>query len=512
MTSASAMSNAVPDLPALPEICCRPPEDFSTWFAAGKKSGKTTARHLLIVIPPADALPADLPARAQWLAVLRRKNMQPGELAKTPLAIDLADGRRLALLMDDTAHTRFDRLTRLRQAAMLLLDEMPTTLAIHAAAADTARDALFAVLVNALPLPTHKKKPPARLDRIAMYSPLTQSDLAPVVALARANGLCRQLTASAPNVLTPASYRQRIRQLAKKQGLQIEEYDFKRLKKMGAGAFCAVAQGSQGHDEQDGAAIVHLSYRPTGKTKKLKRVALVGKGICFDTGGHNLKPARYMAGMQKDMNGSAVALALTFAAAEMRLPVAIDCWLAIAKNHLSPTAYTQDEIVTALDGTTIEIVHTDAEGRMVLADALTLATRDAPDLVVDFATLTGSMHAALGERYSGVFASSDALAALAVAAGKASGERLCAFPLDEDYAAALESKVADIKQCTLDGGADHILAALFLQRFTHQRPWLHLDLASARCAGGLGVAASEMTGFGVAWGMRLLRDWLTSPR
>ena len=503
MTSASAMSNAVTDLPALPEICCRPPEDFSTRFAAGKKSGKTTPRHLLIVIPPADALPADLPARAQWLAVLRRKNMQPGGLAKTPLAIDLADGRRLALLMDDATCTRFDRLTRLRQAAMLLLDETPTTLAIHAADVDMVRDALFAVLVNAVPLPTHKKKTPARLTEIVLCSPLTQADLAPIISVVRANGLCRQLTASAPNVLTPASYRQQIRQLAKKQGWQIEEYDFKRLKKMGAGAFCAVAQGSP----QEDAAIVHLSYRPEGKTKKLKRVALVGKGICFDTGGHNLKPARSMAGMQKDMNGSAVALALTLAAAEMRLPVALDCWLAIAKNHLSPTAYTQDEIVTALDGTTIEIVHTDAEGRMVLADALTLATRDAPDLVVDFATLTGSMHAALGERYSGVFASSEELAALAVAAGKASGERLCAFPLDEDYAAALESKVADIKQCTLDGGADHILAALFLQRFTHRRPWLHLDLASARCAGGLGVAAGEMTGFGVAWGVQLLNDW-----
>lgn len=526
MTSASATSSATSDLPALPAIHCRPPEDFSAWLAAEKMSGKlpkkapgkTAPRHLLIVIPPADALPADLPARTQWLAVLRRKAMQPGELAKTPLAIDLADGRRLALLMDDTARTRFERLTRLRQAAMLLLDEMPTTLAIHAADAETARDALFAVLVNAVPLPTHKKKPPARLAEIVLCGPLTQADLAPIIALARANGLCRQLTASAPNVLTPASYRQRIRQLAKAQGLRIEEYDFKRLRKMGAGAFCAVAQGSPGQDEQDGAAIVHLSYRPAGKTKanakakKLRRVALVGKGICFDTGGHNLKPARYMAGMQKDMNGSAVALALTLAAAEMRLPVALDCWLAIAQNHLSPTAYTQDEIVTALDGTTIEIVHTDAEGRMVLADALTLATRDAPDLVVDFATLTGSMHAALGERYSGVFASSEALVALAVAAGKASGERLCAFPLDEDYAAALESKVADIKQCTLDGGADHILAALFLQRFTHRRPWLHLDLASARCAGGLGVAASEMTGFGVAWGMRLLRDWLVAQR
>jgi len=215
-----------------------------------------------------------------------------------------------------------------------------------------------------------------------------------------------------------------------------------------------------------------------------------------------------MAGMHEDMNGSAVALALTQAIAELKLPVAVDCWLAIAENHLSPEAYTQGDIVTALDGTTIEIVHTDAEGRLVLADTLALAARQKPDLVVDFATLTGSMHTALGSRYSGIFAGSDELAALAVEAGRASGERVCAFPLDADYEPALDSKVADIKQCTLEGEADHILAARFLKRFTKDLPWLHMDLSASSCSGGLGATASDLTGFGVAWGATFVERWL----
>ena len=279
----------------------------------------------------------------------------------------------------------------------------------------------------------------------------------------------------------------------------------KRLRKMGAGAFVAVAQGSA----VDDAAIVHLRYRhPRAK----KSFAVVGKGICFDTGGHNLKSARHMQGMHKDMNGSAVALGILLAAAEIKLPAQIDCWLAIARNDISPRAYHQDEIVTALDGTTIEIVHTDAEGRMVLADTLALAARGKPGLIVDFATLTGSMHVAVGERYSGVFATSDELARRAVAAGRASGERMCAFPMDEDYDEALESEVADVKQCAMEGGADHILATRLLKRFTDGRPWIHVDLSSARCKGGLGAVATDVNGFGVAWGIELLEGELGRAR
>jgi len=149
-------------------------------------------------------------------------------------------------------------------------------------------------------------------------------------------------------------------------------------------------------------------------------------------------------------------------------------------------------------------VHTDAEGRMVLADTLALAARAKPDLIVDFATLTGSMHVAVGERYSGIFATSDALARQAVAAGNAAGERVCAFPMDEDYDEALDSEIADVKQCTMEGEADHILATRFLKRFTDDRPWLHMDLSSAKCKGGLGAVATDVTGFGVAWGIEFL--------
>jgi leucyl aminopeptidase len=287
--------------------------------------------------------------------------------------------------------------------------------------------------------------------------------------------------------------------LATQHGWKHEEFDLKKLRKMGAGAFVAVAQGSAEED----AAIVHLSYK---HPKAKQTIALVGKGICFDTGGHNLKPARYMNNMHEDMNGSAVALGILLAATQSKLAVNIDCWLALAQNHISPKAYKQNDVVTALNGTTIEVVHTDAEGRMVLADTLTLASRAKPDLMIDFATLTGSMAAALGARYSGVLGNREALLTRAVSVGKRCGERLCAFPLDDDYEVALDSKVADIKQCTLDGEADHILATRFLKRFVeHDVPWLHVDLSASRCEGGLGSVASDVTGFGVVWGWEMLQ-------
>jgi len=142
---------------------------------------------------------------------------------------------------------------------------------------------------------------------------------------------------------------------------------------------------------------------------------------------------------------------------------------------------------------------------MVLADALTLAARAKPDLVVDFATLTGSMHVALGERYSGVFATSDELARQALSAANASGERVTIFPQDEDYDEDLDSAIADVKQCTMEDGADHILATRFLKRFVGDTPWLHMDLSAAKCKGGLGAVATDINGFGVAWGVEFLK-------
>lgn len=459
--------------------------------------------HRLLLLPAGKTLPDSLPERDFWLKLLRRKDMKPEELAKSPLAADLPDGARAALVMIAADKPRFERLTALRKAAMLLLDESPRTLAVIPLGVDDAAllDALYVALANGVPLPQQKKKTATALKEICLPHRPAGTDTC--LALARANLQARELTALPPNLLDPAHYRRRLVALAKEHGFALEEFGFRKLKKMGAGAFCAVAQGSD--DEGGGAAIVKLSWQPK---KAAKTVALVGKGICYDTGGHNLKPAKYMAGMHEDMNGSAVALSILCAAAELKLPLAIDCWLAIAKNHLSPTAYAQGDIVRALDGTTIEVVHTDAEGRMVLADTLALAAHKKPDLMIDFATLTGSMAYALGTRYSGVFASSDELAAQAVTAGRASGERVCVFPQDADYEAALDSKVADIKQCTLEGEADHILAARFLGRFAGKTPWLHMDLSASNCSGGLGAVATDLTGFGVAWGVALLSSWL----
>jgi leucyl aminopeptidase len=213
-----------------------------------------------------------------------------------------------------------------------------------------------------------------------------------------------------------------------------------------------------------------------------------------------------MLGMHEDMNGSAVALGILLAASKMELPVKIDCWLAIAQNHISPTAYKQNDIVTALNGMSIEIVHTDAEGRMVLADTLTLASRKKPDYIIDFATLTGSMITALGDRISGVISNRPELACKAINAGNKSGERIVAFPYEEDFDSDLDSDVADIKQCTLEGGGDHIHAARFLGKFIENDvAWLHTDLSSANRKGGLGAIETDTNGFGVGFGIEMLK-------
>jgi leucyl aminopeptidase len=461
--------------------------------------------HVLIILPKAKVLSDSIPGSDMLKAMLRRRDMKVEELAKTPLASNLAHGGAAAWVMLEAGKSRFEQQTALRKAMQLLLDESPRSISIslHGSEAENkmwAEVAVYCAWVNGVQLPSRKKEAKEKpLEKIVVHG-APPRDFRTLKAQAEANTLVREFTVLPPNELTPAIYRKRVADLAKQFGWRHEEFELKKLRKMGAGAFVAVAQGSADED----AAIVKLSYRPKAASKNL---ALVGKGICFDTGGHNLKPARYMQGMHEDMNGSAVALGILYAASRAKLPIGIDCWMAIAQNHISPRAYKQNEIVKALNGTTIEIVHTDAEGRMILADALALAVREKPELVVDFATLTGAMHVALGDRYSGVLSNRDDLLEKAVAAGRESGERVCAFPLDDDYDEALKSKVADVKQCTMDSNADHILAARFLQRFVDDVPWLHMDLSASSCEKGLGAVASDVTGFGVGWGLAFVNKF-----
>jgi leucyl aminopeptidase len=463
----------------------------------------TSAKHILFVLAE-NAEEQHIFSEALQTKLKRTSN-EYKDLNKTPLTVDLPDGSAVSFVALNNKLNMFQRHALLRKAVKPLLDEQPDSLAICVLGDEASREAhacaaYYVTTVNAAELPSwkkdHKFKP---LNNVSIHGYAASHDYSYVNARVAGSTLCRQLTITPPNDLTPAIYREKVAALAKEHGWKYEEFDMPTLKTMGAGAFYAVGQGSEPQD----AAIVHLTYTPEIAKK---HVALVGKGICFDTGGHNIKPAKYMQGMHEDMNGSAVTLGILLAATEQQLPVKLDCWLAIAQNHIGPLAYKQNDVVTALNGTTIEIVHTDAEGRMVLADTLTLASRESPDVILDFATLTGSMMAALGDRMSGVISNRSELASQAVIAGAAAGERIVAFPYDDDYESALDSDIADIKQCTLEGGADHIHAARFLGRFIENDvAWIHTDLSSANCKGGLGAVQSDTTGFGVGFGLEFVK-------
>ncbi len=462
--------------------------------------------HLLFVL--SDVALKTFPFIKELDRKLKRTHKKIASLAKEPVTIEVQDGRLLSFVILDKKINTFQRHTLLRKAIQPLVAENPETLVIsvcgdEASKEMNARAAVYVTLMNSQGLPTRKKETTKKnIKSIELLGIEVKDKFSEEIAVVTGNTLTRELTILPPNELTPSIYRTKIKSLAKSNGWKFEEFDMVKLKKMGAGSFVAVGQGSEPQD----AAIVHLTYKPKQIKKK---IAVIGKGICFDTGGHNLKPARYMHGMHEDMNGSAVSLGILLSATLLKLPIQIDCWLAIAQNHIGPKAYKQNDVVKSLNGTSIEIIHTDAEGRMVLADTLTLASRLKPDMMMDFATLTGSMATALGDRYSGVISNRSELSCLAVGAGSEAGERVAAFPFDEDYEEDLESGIADIKQCTLEGGADHIHAARFLHRFIENNvPWLHTDLSSSNRKGGLGAALSEVNGFGVNFGIHVLKKVL----
>ena len=471
---------------------------------------------LLVILPKQDKLSGKTLNQHSFYgkdtleALLLRRKMKSGEICGDPVSANLENGSLCAWVIVDLKKPVFEQQACIRKALKLLLDEGPKVvqIGVYGNAKEKrklAELAVFVTWVNGAMLPSRKtnKEKPSRneLAKIILYGYKDASGFTLLRSKAEGNILSRELTVLPPNELTPDLYCSRIKKLAKSEGWKYEKYDLKKLRKIGAGAFVAVAQGSDSED----AGIVHLQRRVKGSDKT---VALVGKGICFDTGGHNLKPARYMYGMHEDMNGSAVALGIFLAATRANLDVNIDCWLAIAQNHIGPRAYKQNDVVTALNGDTIEIINTDAEGRMVLADTLSLATKKNPDVVIDFATLTGTMWVALGSRHSGIFSNNDNLTQQAVDSGKLCGERVVAFPMDSDYKIALKSTIADIKQCSMEPEADHILAALFLSRFAGKTPWIHMDLSASRNTGGLGAVGSDVTGFGVGWGLQMIQTIL----
>ncbi|MEM8983141.1 MAG: leucyl aminopeptidase family protein [Pseudomonadota bacterium] len=434
--------------------------------------------------------------------------MSPTRLATTDL--DNRRGTRIVAIQVASLDDSPSIADAVRRLAVACLDSQPEAVGILVAggadeqAAKLSAWALEAFLINDFRLPNYSTSAAdkSRLRRLRLFASVTGSDRLLAVSRANANNLARWLGAMPPNYLDASALRGAAQQVANDHGLTSRFYSVKQLRKMGAGAFCAVAQGNA----TDDAGILRISYTPKS-TRKSKRLALLGKGVIFDTGGNNLKPFRAMLDMHLDMQGSAVALAATKALAQLNYPHAVDCWLAITENRIGPTAYKSQDIVTALNGKTIQTIHTDAEGRMALADALTLAGRRKPDLMIDFATLTGSCVNAVTTRYSGVFSNTAALYPALKELSRQCAEPLWPFPMDAIFADDIRSEVADLVQCRVDGNGDHIYAATFLQQFVPPTtPWIHIDLSAAQHKGGLGLVGTEITGVGARLGVELARE------
>jgi leucyl aminopeptidase len=319
-----------------------------------------------------------------------------------------------------------------------------------------------------------------------------QAGLARGRAIGEGVGLARELANRPANHCTPTHLAEEAMRLASEGGLQVEVLERKDLEKLGMGSFLAVAQGS----DQPPKFIV---ARWQGAGRKAAPVVLVGKGITFDTGGISLKPAAEMDEMKFDMGGAASVLGTLKAVAQMKARVNVVGLIAATENMPGGRAVKPGDVVRSLSGQTIEILNTDAEGRLILCDALTYAERFKPAAVVDIATLTGACVIALGHLRSGLFTPDDALAAELQACGDAAFDPCWRMPVDDEYGEALKSNFADMANVgPRAGGA--ITAAMFLKRYASKFPWAHLDIAgtawkSGVAKGGTGRPVPLLTHF-----------------
>jgi leucyl aminopeptidase len=490
------------------------PPDFQN-IPIYQKLGRVDAKslescdQLLLILPPKPAtiLFKQLPQGANVQQVLRKSAPD-----STPAFTTRLSNKRQTLLVGGTLAkdaSAFEQLTLGRKLVAAASTGKAASMGICVLGFDAvdqvviANNVVAAALAAACELPTFKsKKSPPTIKSLRIFGSDERIDTSRTEAEAKGNNLARWLTTMPPNKMDAVAYADLVRAMAKDKGWSFKRFGTKELTKLGAGAFLAVAQGN----DNDSAGIVRLRYRPGSKNSKAD-LGLVGKGIMFDTGGTNLKPFQSMLDMHGDMQGSAVALGTLLAITEMKLPIAVDCWLAITENRTGPNAYKSQDVVTAANGKTIQTIHTDAEGRMALADTLVLASRDKPGLIFDYATLTGTCVSAITTKYSGVFTNRANLHPHLKRTGRNSGERVWPFPIGEEFMEDLKSDTADFMQCSPKGAGDHILAASFLAEFVEKGvPWVHMDLSASDNDGGLGHVGSKFTGFGVRYTMSVILD------
>jgi leucyl aminopeptidase len=309
---------------------------------------------------------------------------------------------------------------------------------------------------------------------------------------AAATCLTRDLVNEPANVVNPAYLASRAREIARSGKLGLKVLEREDCEKLGMGAYVGVAQGSL-----EPPKFIHLTYKPRQRARK--RVVVIGKGITFDSGGLDLKPADGMYRMKDDMSGAAAVLGLFSALPKLGLPVEVHGLIAATENMPSGTAQRPGDIVRAMNGLTIEIGNTDAEGRLTLADALVYADKEVkPDEMVDLATLTGAIVVALGLGLTGAFVTDEALAGRVLGAAEAAGEKMWRMPFHEEYKDGIKSDVADLNNISSQRGGGAIVAALFMRDFAGGRPWAHLDIAgTAFTERELPLGPKGATGVGV---------------
>lgn len=295
-------------------------------------------------------------------------------------------------------------------------------------------------------------------------------------AIAHGVGLAKDLGNMAPNVCTPTYLADQAKAIAKEHKLKITVLEEKDMQKLGMGSLLSVSQGSR-----QPAKLIAVEYK--GLKKMEKPVVLVGKGVTFDTGGVSLKPSPDMDEMKYDMCGAASVLGTLVAVAEMQLPINLVCIVPATENMPDGLATKPGDVVTSMSGQTIEVLNTDAEGRLILCDALTYAARYKPDVVIDVATLTGACVIALGHVATGLISNDDKLAAEILSASEQSTDRAWQLPLWDDYQDLLKSNFADIANIGGRAGGT-ITAGCFLSRFTEDYRWAHLDIAGTAWKSG----------------------------
>jgi len=296
--------------------------------------------------------------------------------------------------------------------------------------------------------------------------------------VAEAVGLIKDLVNTPPNDLSPTELAKRAVASVSSLPIRAKVWNEKELERQGFGGILGVGQGSSRPPR-----LVRLTYAPASRKS---HIALVGKGITFDTGGLSLKPPSGMLGMKYDMTGAATVLAAVRAIATLGLPVAVTAWMCIAENMPSGSAIRPNDVLRMYDGSTVEVTNTDAEGRLVLADGLVAAEKEKPDLIIDVATLTGAASVALGTRYAGVMGDVAAVNELVESASEA-GEHFWPMPLPQELKAVLKSDIADLVNAKVGNTAGGmLLGATFLREFVKSTPWAHIDIAS--CANNAGAA------------------------